>query len=167
MPASTSAIEKPAKIRRSARKLNREKVLDLRAKGVPIRDIAKTQGVHSSTIARFFQGNLQAKESLAVYKANRADIFAEVQAKGLRVQSQILDSLVGDRVLGALAPHQKASILQAVNVVVGTIYDKERLELGKSTQNVGLIARMMGDSLGRIGKATSNGGDPTPETPVE
>lgn len=164
--SASATLQKPARLR-SARKLNREKVLDLRAKGVPIRDIAKTQGVHSSTIARFFQGNLQAKESLAVYKANRADIFAEVQAKGLRVQSQILDSLVGDRVLSALAPHQKASILQAVNVVVGTIYDKERLELGKSTQNVGLIARMMGDSLGRIGKATNNGGDPAPETPVE
>ena len=57
--------------------------------------------------------------------------------------------------------------MMSLNAVSGTIYDKERLELGKSTQNVGLIARMMGDSLGRIGKATSNGGDSALETPKE
>ena len=164
MSASTSATLEPAskptqRTLRTARKINRKKVLELRAKGVPIRDIAKSQGVHGSTIARFFQGNMEAKESLAFYKANRSDIFAEVQAKGIRVQSEILDSLVGNRVLKALAPHQKAGIMQAVNVVVGTIYDKERLELGKSTSNVGLVARMMGGSLDRLHK----GSTPEPE----
>lgn len=139
----------------------------LRAKGVPIRDIAATQGVHSSTIARFFQGHLQPKESLDTYKANRADIFAEIQAKGLRVQSKLLDGLAVDGVLDALAPHQKASILQAVNVVVGTIYDKERLETGKSTQNHSLIARMMGDALDSAHHAPTSSEASKPDAQAE
>lgn len=160
--ASAEPTSKPQRIQRTARRLNRDKAIALRAKGVPIRDIAQLQGVNPSTIVRFFQGNMEAKESLAFYKAHRSDVFAEIQVKGIRVQSQVLDSLLKDRVLDALQPHQKASILQSVNVVIGTIYDKERLELGKSTSNVGVLQRIMGSALSAAHKAEETKPDPTP-----
>jgi len=94
-------------------------------------------------------------------------VFADLQAKAIDLQRKVIDSFYENGVLVALTPQQKTGLMMSLNAVSGTIYDKERLELGKSTQNVGLIARMMGDSLGRIGKATSNSGDPAPETPVE
>ena len=90
-----------------------------------------------------------------------------MQAKAIDLQRKVIDSFYENGVLVTLTPQQKTGLMMSLNAVSGTIYDKERLELGKSTQNVGLIARMMGDSLGRIGKAPSDSSDPVPETPKE
>ncbi len=130
-------------------------------------DIANRLGVACSTVYRFLDKATPEHAALEAFKANRANVFADLQNKAIKLQIDIIDSFYVDGVPVALTPQQKVGLLGSLNAVSGTIYDKERLELGKSTQNVGLIARMMGDSLGRIGKATSNSGDPVPETPKE
>lgn len=132
---------------RSPRKLDAKKVLELRAQGVAITDIATHQGVVPSTIWRFLTRDKPQQEALERFKAGRADVLADMQAKSLHVQARILESLDQDGVTDALTASQKASLLVALNAQSGTIYDKERLERGKSTANVGLIFRMMGAAL--------------------
>ena len=154
------------KVKRSLRKVNPQRAIELHRNGLNNAEIARTMGVNTSTIYRFLQNTSEEVQAVKQYKDGRSDVLAKVQAMALDVQTRILASL-DDRVLDALTPFQKGSMLHSINTVYGTLYDKERLELGKSTQNVGLIARMMGDSLGRIGKGPSNSGDPAPETPSE
>lgn len=130
-------------------------------------DIAKRLGVTTGAVYKFLDKATPEHQALEAFKNNRANVFADLQSKAIDLQRKLIESFYENGVLVALTPQQKTGLMMSLNAVSGTIYDKERLELGKSTQNVGLIARMMGDSLGRIGKATSNGGDPTSETPSE
>ncbi len=132
--------------RRDARKIDREKVLELRGQGLAVTDIATHQGVAPSTIWRFLDRTKPQQEALERFKTGRADIFAEVQAKSLHVQNRILDSLQADGVVEALTPHQKGGLLHSVNTVFGTVYDKERLERGQSTSNLAVMSRIMGQA---------------------
>lgn len=130
-------------------------------------DIAKRLGVTTGAVYKFLDKATPEHQALEAFKNNRANVFADLQSKAIDLQRKLIESFYEDGVLVALTPQQKTGLMMSLNAVSGTIYDKERLELGKSTQNVGLIARMMGDSLGRIGKGPSNSGDPAPETPSE
>ena len=130
-------------------------------------DIAKRLGVTTGAVYKFLDKATPEHQALEAFKNNRANVFADLQSKAIDLQRKLIESFYENGVLVALTPQQKTGLMMSLNAVSGTIYDKERLELGKSTQNVGLIARMMGDSLGRIGKSTSNGGDSALETPKE
>lgn len=130
-------------------------------------DIAKRLGVTTGAVYKFLDKATPEHQALEAFKNNRANVFADLQSKAIDLQRKLIESFYENGVLVALTPQQKTGLMMSLNAVSGTIYDKERLELGKSTQNVGLIARMMGDSLGRIGKGPSNSGDPAPDTPVE
>ena len=177
MPASTSArphspltkarISQALRKPRKARTLNRDAALAMRQAGHTMPQIAAKLGVTTSAVYKFLDKATPEHQALEAFKQNRANVFADLQAKAIELQRKVIDSFYENGVLVTLTPQQKTGLMMSLNAVSGTIYDKERLELGKSTQNVGLIARMMGDSLGRIGKATSNGGDPAPETPGE
>lgn len=130
-------------------------------------DIAKRLGVTTGAVYKFLDKATPEHQALEAFKNNRANVFADLQSKAIDLQRKLIESFYEDGVLVALTPQQKTGLMMSLNAVSGTIYDKERLELGKSTQNVGLIARMMGDSLGRIGKGPSNSGDTAPDTPSE
>ncbi len=135
---------------RSARKLDRKATLDQRGRGLTNREIAGLQGVATSTVRRFLERMEPERAAVEEFKSGRADALARIQGKSLDLQERIIDSMT-DHVLETLAPHQKNGLLMSVNTVFGTAYDKERLERGKSTSNIGLIAKMMGDSLSRVG----------------
>ena len=62
------------------------------------------------------------------------------------MQARLLDQM-DDCLLSALTPHQKSGLLLSTNTIFGTTYDKERLERGKTTANVGIVARMMGEAV--------------------
>ena len=130
-------------------------------------DIAKRLGVTTGAVYKFLDKATPEHQALEAFKNNRANVFADLQSKAIDLQRKLIESFYENGVLVALTPQQKTGLMMSLNAVSGTIYDKERLELGKSTQNVGLIARMMGDSLGRIGKGPSNSGDTAPDTPSE
>lgn len=84
-------------------------------------ELADTQGLARSTVTKVLLRYGIEKEKLDEFKTNRADIMAGLQEK-------ILQSITtGDL--------EKASLQQRM-MAFGILYDKERLETGKSTTNV-------------------------------
>ncbi len=129
-----------------ARKLDRAAALaDARA-GKTCTAIAAKQGVAVSSVFRFLQRINQAKHEVVQYRAQRADVLANIQAKALDVQARILDSL-DDAVLASLTASQKSGLLHSINTVAGTMYDKERLETGQSTANISAVTKLVSESV--------------------
>ena len=173
MSAGTSTAEKPTAKRKTTNKGNRfkrsnfpkQRVIALSEVGLSDSSIAKVVDYNQSTITRFLQRMAPEIASVKSFKAERASIFASIQAQSLDIQQRVLKSLdVDEHVLAALPTKEKAMILDATNRIAGTIYDKERLEEGKSTSNVGVIHRMMGDAFSGSHKDTTDSGTPEPVT---
>ena len=127
---------------RKHRKLDPDTVLEQQKRGLTHQEIADLNGVNQSTVWRFLQYSRPAEQALAQFKTHRADILARLQAKSIDVQERIMETL-GDAVLKALEPHQKAGLLMALNAVHGTSFDKERLTLGLSTENHSVISKLL------------------------
>src|SRR5215472_2118842 len=124
----------PHRSQRKARKLDRAKTLALAEQGMSTADIAQHQGVAPSTVWRFLELAKPERQALEQFKSNRADVFARLAGKSLDLQEKIMDS-VDDGMIRALKPHQKTGLLHTLNAQAGTLYDKERLERGLSTEN--------------------------------
>ncbi len=131
---------------RTARKIDREKVMELHRQGLKVADIATHQGVAPSTVWRFLSSTSEEQQALKDYVSGRAQVFQRLQAKSLDLQHRVLDTF-DDGILKAMTTHQKTGLVSVLSAQTGTLYDKERLETGKSTQNVGIVARMMGDAV--------------------
>jgi hypothetical protein len=125
--------------------------LEQRARGLTNVEIAALQGVDRSTVRRFLARMEPELEAVEGFKRGRADVLARLQIKSLDAQERLLDSLT-DEVLGALTVHQKSVLLNSLNVQAGTLYDKERLEAGKSTLNVSSLGEIMCQVFQDIGK---------------
>lgn len=156
LPSSGTTTAPPSKRKRRGpahnRKLNEKKVTELAALGVCPADIAKHQGVDHSAVWQFLDRQKIERKSIERFKVERADVFAGLQGKALAVQEKALDYLLQDGVFGSLEDKAKVSLINSVNNVFGTAYDKERLERGQSTQNVSLIGKMMGEAFGSVHK---------------
>lgn len=131
---------------RKARKLNRQKVLELAEQGMSTTDIAQHQGVDRSTVWRFLELANPERQALEHFKQHRGDILARLCGKSLEVQEKILDSL-DDGVISALNPHQKSGLLAVLNSQSGTLFDKERLERGQSTANHSILTKVLNGAL--------------------
>lgn len=142
----------PANRKRTPRKLNDEKVLAMAKAGVPAADIARHQGVDPSTIHRFLQAHKQILTDVDIYKAQRADIHAGIQLKALDVQERILATIT-DGVLEAAKLTEKAMLLNSLNNVFGTCFDKERLERGESTSNISVLSRVIDSRVSGVHRA--------------
>ena len=148
---------------RKARKLDREKVLDLRARGFSATEIAKQQGVAHSTVWRFLRQTEPERQAVEHFKQNRADVLARLQAKSLDAQERIIDTL-DDGIISALTPSQKSGLLIALNAQSGTVYDKERLERGESTSNISVLSRMLDSRISTIYKRNLSNQPPCKES---
>jgi len=137
------------------RKLNEKKVKELAAIGVCPKDIAVHQGVDHSAVWQFLDRLSIERKSVEKYKENRADVFARLQGKAMSVQEVLLDNLMTDGVVASLDDRAKVTLANSLNNIMGTAFDKERLERGQSTQNHSLITRMMGPALKDAGKLVS------------
>ncbi len=151
---------------RPARKLDRQAALDQRSRGLSTPEIATLQGVAPSTVRRFMDRMKPELAAVEEFKNGRADVLARIQGKSLDLQERIIDSM-DDRVLDALTPHQKSGLLISTNTIFGTTYDKERLEKGKSTNNVSVIGRLLGDSVRGAHKRQAAQTPPEPEQEQE
>lgn len=127
------------------RKINAAKVQQLTALGLSDADIAKQQGCHQSSISRFLAKTREHAHQIKRFQTDRSAIFARVQVKALSIQEQIIDGL--DGVTDSLSPSAKSGLLFAMNAVLGTNYDKERLETGQSTSNHSVMTTMLGNSV--------------------
>ncbi len=128
---------------RKARKLDRAKVRELAAQGLSTADIARHQRVTPSTVWRFLERLKPERQAIEHFKTHRADLFARVQARELDLKERILDSLGGDRMFNTLTAHQKTALYRTLTISNGTMYDKERLERGASTQNISVFTKLI------------------------
>lgn len=141
---------------RKARKIDRQKVLELAEQGLSTPDIAKHQGVSPSTIFRFLQAIEPERQAVETFKTHRGDVFARLGAKSLAVQEMIVDSL-DEAVIRTLKPHEKSGLLHSLNIQAGTLFDKERLERGKTTENLGVIGKLILQAEDRLGATIDSG----------
>jgi Homeodomain-like domain-containing protein len=151
---------------RKARKLDRAKVMELAEQGMSTADIAQHQRVAPSTIFRFLQQTEPTRQALEVFKKNRGDVFAQLAAKSLDLQDRIVDTF-NDQIITALKPHEKGSLILALNIQAGTLYDKERLERGLSTSNqaLSLLGQIVLKAEERLGAAPKAEPATTPSLP--
>lgn len=126
---------------RKARKINREKVIELAETGLTASDIARHQSVSPSTITRFLEQFHIDKDAVEQYKQARPEALAWMQGKNLEIQRQLLERL--DGLLPTLKTPQISGLMFALNTQHGTLFDKERLERGQSTQNISTISKMV------------------------
>ena len=137
----------PQRPQRTARKLDRKKVQELARQGMSTGDIAKHQGVNRSTVFRYLDSLNVNTRQLKQFQARRADVLMQVQAKSTAVQDLVLDRLRADLededVVKALTPTAKIQYLNAATMTGGVAYDKERLERGQSTENVGVLVKIL------------------------
>ena len=127
---------------RTARKLDRVKAVELAGQGMSTADIAQHQGVAPSTVFRFLQQTKPDRYALEVFKKERRDVFARLAAKSLDLQDRIVDTF-DDRIITALKPHEKGPCSTRSTFKPGTLYDKERLERGQSTQNLSILGKLL------------------------
>jgi DNA-binding IclR family transcriptional regulator len=144
---------------RTARKLDRTAALEQHARGLSTTEISRLQGVNPSTVWRFLDRSEPHRVALEEFKRGRGNEFAALQAKSMALQHKILDTF-DDGILAAMTTHQKTGLVSVLSAQTGTMFDKERLETGKSTTNVSLISRMMGEA---VKTAHEPGADPGPD----
>ena len=113
-------------------KLDLERVAELRIKnGLSHREIGKVLDVDPATVCRALKRiglDGDGSNHLKTYKAHRAEILASQQLR-------ILESLTDEKLSKASA--------RDLAIVFGTLYDKERLERGKSTQNTSVFQHVI------------------------
>ena len=129
------------------RKLNPVKVQELASLGVSQADIAQHQGVAQPSVWEFLHRTQTETTMIDRFRENRPRLLAKIQAKSLALQERILDSFEREGVLDLLTSQQKSGLLFATNAVMGTNYDKERLETGQSTSNQSIMTTMLGTSV--------------------
>jgi len=147
---------------RTARKLDRAKVAELAEQGMSTADIAQHQGVAPSTVFRFLQQSTPERHALETFKKERGDVFARLAMKSLDLQEQIMDTL-DHQVLAALKPSEKNGLMQTLGVSAAILFDKERLQTGKTTANVGILTKLIVAAEAGLGvpAKAANETDPT------
>lgn len=148
-PPSQASSPLKYRAKRKARSLDREAALTLSRGGMSNPAIARKLGVAPSSVYRFLEAQTNEARVVEEFRKRRADIFANIQLQGIDLQQRIIASM-SDADLAALSPYQKGSILHSVNTVVGTLYDKERLETGKTTSNLGVLGKIMHGSFSEM-----------------
>lgn len=155
-PGSPPSIlpQNPKRIRT---KLPKAKVMQMAKAGLSTYQIAKVVGTaNQSTIHRFLKKIEPERQAVEAFKSTRAEVLATLQAKNLTIQDKILDKLDDDGLLSALSPSQMSGIVFALNSQHGTLFDKERLERGQSSQNISVVSRMIDSAVQDIYKPLIN-----------
>ena len=104
--------------RRIDAKVNIDKAIEMKLKGISYEDIGKYYGVSKVAVFKTLEKYLDREISLEAFKRHRGDILANKQA-------QLLLSLTKDTI--------KEMTGQSLATAFGILYDKERIEKGEST----------------------------------
>ena len=105
-----------------------ESIIDYRTKGLTTREIAELLGCSHSNIVQRLQGISNDIDTLSIFKQHKADIVTLLTKKQISAYFSLTDE------------EQKELIKRRGLVDYGIAYDKMRLELGESTQNVDVHA---------------------------
>lgn len=114
-------------------KLNPQQLLELKRlnPNLTTRQLGKLTDTDHSAIVKCFQRYGIKREHLEAYKTNRADILAGLQ-------ETVLASLTEEDI--------KKAGLRDKTILFGTLYDKERLERGQSTNNQAVFFRIVAEA---------------------
>jgi hypothetical protein len=165
-PMDTLTTPKP---RKTPKSLNQDLARKQASLGMTTQDIATQQGVTYQAVWQFFLKTKPQRQALDEFKIQRADLLANFQAKCLDLQTRILNSYDDDAILLTLKPSEKTGLLMALNASAGTSFDKERLERGKSTENVQVLNKLITEAHSTLFKPlksvslTEPGAEPTVE----
>ena len=132
--------------RRIKHTFDEKKVQALALQGMNSADIGKVVGKDQSTIWRYLDAFTPKNQALTRFKTHRADVLATLQAHSLQVQAKIVETL-DDGVIATLKPGEKTGLLMALNAQHGTLFDKERLERGQSTQNQSIVTTLLNRTI--------------------
>lgn len=146
MATDQATVSPPIKRKRKRDKLDEAQVIRLAKLGLNTVEIGQHQGVSPSTVWRFLESIKANGQQISTFKAQRADVFAGLSLEALDVQARIIRTL-DDGVLATMKPGEKTGLLMALNAVNGTIYDKERLERGQSTENHSIMHKILGSAF--------------------
>jgi hypothetical protein len=125
--ATKNLPDKPTKKlpRGHSRKIDVHKAFDLRLRGLTYEEIAKQFGCCKQSVQEAL-APFQVPDggTVDLFKDRRADILAATQVR-------LLQGLTDEKI--------KQAKLGELSIAFGTLFDKERLERGQSTQNQGVM----------------------------
>ena len=104
-----------------------------------IRDITGLSNGYISRIVKEFE---ESKPLVEHYKKNKIEILMKSQAQNLSLQDAIRNR-VTEEYIDSWTPTEKQRWFSGLGVDFGIKYDKERLESGQSTENVGVVVKAM------------------------
>ena len=117
--------DKPIKPTRYVREIIPiEDIIEYRNKGLSYQDIADLVGCSKPNVIERLQTCGYDPKRLKNFTKNRADMLAHLQ-------SELLNSLTPEAINDIPAHHRM--------LAMGILYDKERLERGKSSQNISIV----------------------------
>lgn len=110
------------------------RITKLAEQGLSKTAIAKVTGHSINSIGKYLDIDSLRRNDVAVFKDNLSQLLHEGLLSSMIVQAKVLTSL-GNEDIDSLSFSEKRQLLQPINTVMGTIYDKIRLQDGKSTVN--------------------------------
>ena len=125
-----------------APKFDPKKVTILANKGVSRADIATLESVGVTSINSYLKRVKDGQKAIDSFRNLRADSFSRVQAISATLQERLLLSFLDmdEADFAQLPPATKGSLIDICARVGGIAFDKERLELNKTTANIGVLA---------------------------
>lgn len=111
-------------IDRSRKNIPIETVIEYRNRGLSYTEIAKLTGCSRQNVQQRLETVEYSKEDIENFKKHRGDVFAFLQSK-------LINSIDSDAIK-EMQPYQRI-------VGASILYDKERLEQGKSTGNINIL----------------------------
>jgi hypothetical protein len=145
----------PKEEKRISRKIDVAKALKLRVQGNTYQEIAAVFGVTDSAVHQALQklelllDNVQQGEVTA-YAEQRREILSIAEARMLR-------SMLDEDAI------QKAP-LASRTMAFGVLYDKRRLEEGKSTENVSVLGKLILSAEDNLGNTKGKASDSSPDS---
>ena len=113
-------------------KINRIKTLA--AQGHSQHSIAKLTGNSRNTIDKYLMFDEARLAPLGHLKKHTSDLLHELLGSAMSLQAKVLMSLNGEDV-DALSVGDKGKLMRDTTLALGVVYDKIRLQDGKSTSN--------------------------------
>ena len=110
--------------------------------GTPYRKIMDITGISLGYITKIVKQFESNQDLIDWYKENKLQVLMKTQMDNLALQEAIRDSVTADEIK-KWTPDQKARWYQVLGTDYGIKFDKEHLEKGESTENVGVIIEMI------------------------
>lgn len=119
---------------------NRTAIIQKYEMGFSSSEIARDVGCSYATVYNIVKKQQSFTQSLDDFRQDRPFYLSKVQKLALERKLEILED---DRLWSKLKPMEKVNAIKTLNIVVGTMYDKERLELGLSTANQSSVVKFI------------------------